>query len=244
MLLLLADVDNTLTGDPPALESFNRFWETVHVPLGSWLCYNTARPCGPGNTESGYVELVAKKKNPLVVPDVLIAGEGTEIFWFRQPESGRFDWVPTRDREWARRLDAIWDIGRVRAALEPHDERVWLEENRRPNCWEGIDDINCDDPFRCAIAVSKQSAADAIAAQAALLAKCAIFIYVFLFSFLCFFISFYIAEEGGQCARCDCCAGRAVGRVCCVFIYFLCLFFLYCGRRRVVCTMRLRLHTN
>ena len=166
VLLLLADVDNTLTGDPPALELFNRFWETVHVPLGSWLCYNTARPCGPGNTESGYVELVAKKKNPLVVPDVLIAGEGTEIFWFRQPESGRFDWVPTRDTEWARRLDAIWDIGRVRAALEPHDERVWLEENRRPNCWEGIDDINCDDPFRCAIAVSKQSTADAIAAHA------------------------------------------------------------------------------
>ena len=165
-LLLLADLDNTLTGDAASLDSFNKFWECVHVPKGSWLCYNTARPCGPGKTESGYVDaLVAKKKYPLVVPDVLIVGEGTAIWWFRTP-SGRFDRVPTLDEEWNRRLAKVWDCGLVRETLEPHDERVWREESRQPNCWAGIDDINCDDAFRFAISVSKQSTATAIAEHA------------------------------------------------------------------------------
>ena len=39
-----------------------------------------------------------------------------------------------------------------------------------------------------------------------------------------FYLFIYIAE-GGHCARCDCCAGRGVGRVCYVFIYVFVYIF-------------------
>jgi hypothetical protein len=81
-ILLISDVDDTLTGCNKALQIFNEYWLRVEVPRCSCLVYNTARPTGHlGHTNSGYISLAQSGRFELLRPDVLIACEGTEIWW-------------------------------------------------------------------------------------------------------------------------------------------------------------------
>eukprot|EP00041_Stephanoeca_diplocostata_P004316 m.43041 g.43041 ORF g.43041 m.43041 type:complete len:418 (-) comp15044_c0_seq6:9-1262(-) len=148
-ILLLSDIDGTLTGAKQGLEEFNSHWLKDEAPQGSYLVYNTARPRGPGPTKSGYCELVEKHHNDntlhFVVPDALIVGEGTEIYWFDDLEEA----TPRIDEEWDNMLQHCWDRQKVAALLDPHDERIWLPELQ----------INDDNKYRYAITVGSEERA-------------------------------------------------------------------------------------
>ena len=76
-------------------------------------------------------------------------------------------------------------------------------------------------------AKKEEKAADAIAAQAALLAKCAIFIYVFLFSFLCFLFLFKLRKKEDSVR--DAIAAQAAlwgGCVAYLFIFYVYFFII------------------
>ena len=82
-LLLISDVDYTMTGDNDSLHTFNEWWLKEQQPRNSCLVYNTARPCGYGGISlsgSGYTHLVQSARYDLMRPDVLITCEGTEVF--------------------------------------------------------------------------------------------------------------------------------------------------------------------
>lgn len=109
-MLLISDIDGTLTGDDEALKLFNQHWLEDQLPRGSVLCYNTARP------KSFYVEGLRSGELPeLLQPDVLIVGEGTEI-WFFEAEA------PRLCEDWDRHVRRHWSLERVAAAMDPLDE--------------------------------------------------------------------------------------------------------------------------
>ena len=109
-ILFFSDLDGTLVGSTEGLRAWRKHWETTEAPLGSILCYNTARCL------KDYKRLVEKCEDdgcPLPVPDVLITGDGTEIRWRKKASdataSGHhglacFD----IDRAWSQKVVQSW----------------------------------------------------------------------------------------------------------------------------------------
>eukprot|EP00039_Didymoeca_costata_P019516 m.337847 g.337847 ORF g.337847 m.337847 type:complete len:428 (-) comp18245_c0_seq1:169-1452(-) len=146
-ILLIADLDHTLHGRPDALSRFKFFWETKYQRNGSVLIYNTARPLS-SPTGSGYVQLIQHQlahDHPCVlpVPDALIIGEGTEIYYFDE------DFNPHLDKEWDNMMSKDWDENLVQETMEKYDEQIWLTAAA----------ISADDKYRFAITVKDESTA-------------------------------------------------------------------------------------
>lgn len=126
-IFLSVDLDGTLVGSPAALAAFNAYWQLHERPLGSVLCYNTARCI------TDYKRLREKCREqdgtPLLRPDILITGDGTEIRW-RSPSSSsssssKFSEAFSLDQIWRRKIDDVWiggSLGRdIKQLLAPHD---------------------------------------------------------------------------------------------------------------------------
>ena len=123
-IVLFADLDGTLTGgkcnqgtreaDGWRLRIFNDWWTRHEASRhGSILVYNTAR-----SSMSLFDHLAARlaqeeasgeTNSQLLVPEVLITGEGTEIRWCVDPEAETVCREAFRlDEEWDRRMRQIW----------------------------------------------------------------------------------------------------------------------------------------
>ena len=82
--LLLTDLDGTLVDHhslsvDAEIKEFFGYWDSEERTRGSLLCYNTARAA------SDYRQLVLKYEHvPLPSPDILITGEGAQIWWREQ----------------------------------------------------------------------------------------------------------------------------------------------------------------
>lgn len=142
-VLLITDVDATMTGCNESLDTFNRYWIQEQVPRNSCLVYNTARPCGYAGisfSKSGFTHLVMSGRFDLMRPDVLITCEGTEVFWL----DPNYDTPAQRDMEWHEHLGENWDQAEVEARLMPHDEGLSKEL--------GVSGpFNSDDTYRVAV---------------------------------------------------------------------------------------------
>jgi len=144
-ILLISDVDDTMTGCNKSLNAFNKFWLEHHVPRNSCLVYNTARPCGYGgvsHSKSGFTHLVGSGRYDLMRPDVLITCEGTEVFWLDSDA----DTPAERDMEWHEHLSEFWDQEAVERRVLPHDEGLAKQL--------GVSGpFNSDDTFRVAVTI-------------------------------------------------------------------------------------------
>ena len=110
-MLLISDVDGTLTGDAEALKAFKLHWLEEQLPRGSILCYNTAR------SMTRFVDGIHVKELPdLLQPDVLITGDGTEM-WFFDSEG-----APQLCQQWASHVREHWDLEQVSAVMTPLDD--------------------------------------------------------------------------------------------------------------------------
>lgn len=146
-MLLISDVDGTLTGDEEGLEHFKRHWLEEQVPRGSILCYNTARSINE------LVSLIRLKEWPeLLQPDVLITGEGTEIRFF---DSGG---TPQLSQQWDRHVREHWNLELVAFAMDPFDHG-------------SIASLNDGEPLRRTITTSHENRDKAAAAIRASVGK-------------------------------------------------------------------------
>jgi sucrose-phosphate synthase len=98
--LLLADIDNTLLGDPAALERLLDFLEANRGRLGFGVA--------TGRYLEKALEVLKGRAESLL--DVVVSSVGTEIYY-------GLDLVP--DRAWAEHLRAKWHPEKVREALDP-----------------------------------------------------------------------------------------------------------------------------
>jgi len=110
-MLLISDIDGTLTGDGEALKLFKQHWLEDQLPRGSVLCYNTAR-----SKRFFEMGLRSGELPELLQPDVLIVGEGTEIWLFDATGA------PRLCEDWDRHVRQHWSLERVAAAMDPLDE--------------------------------------------------------------------------------------------------------------------------
>ena len=109
-MLLISDVDGTLTGDDLALKTFKLHWLEEQLPRGSILCYNTAR------SAKCFVDGLRLKNLPdLLQPDVLITADGTEIMFFDS------EGIPHLCRQWDRQIREHWNLERVAAVMDAWD---------------------------------------------------------------------------------------------------------------------------
>lgn len=90
--LLVTDLDNTLVGDPDALNALNDRFVQARQQQEILLVYST------GRSLTSYRHLCTT--TPLLTPDVLITSVGTEIY-----RSGQ----TLADAEWSTQLQQIWD---------------------------------------------------------------------------------------------------------------------------------------
>lgn len=97
--IVVTDIDNTLSGDPDALEAFLRALEEAGSHVG--FAVATGRPLP--------LALKALDELGVPIPDLLISATGTEIHYGQPP-------VP--DRAWRTQIDHHWEPGRVRRVLE------------------------------------------------------------------------------------------------------------------------------
>ena len=107
-VMLISDVDETMTGNNESLDAFNEWWLKEQVPRNSCLVYNTARPCGYegfSRSKSGFTHLVQSGRFDLMRPDVLITCEGTEVFWL----DANSNTPAQRDMEWHEHLAEFWN---------------------------------------------------------------------------------------------------------------------------------------
>ncbi len=94
--LFVTDLDNTLVGDDAAMAELNRRLERHRNEYSTQIVYST------GRSLVLYRQLTTEK--PLLEPDVLISGVGTEIYY------GNSD---TPDPVWAEKLSQRWDRDEV-----------------------------------------------------------------------------------------------------------------------------------
>jgi len=135
-VLLMSDLDGTLIGDESNLQNFNSVWESRERSVGSVLCYNTARSirdCNPlfqtkatremnENIGRGTNSLHGGGAPNLIVPDVLITAEGTEIRYCVDYDNAEFQ----VDEDWERQIrEQWWESGlaeKVEEICDPYDE--------------------------------------------------------------------------------------------------------------------------
>lgn len=89
--LLITDLDNTLVGDRPALETLNRKLMQVRQAQGLLLVYSTGRSLTSFNQ--------LRSQEPMLVPDALVTAVGTEIY---------YGGSTTPDPGWSKKLDQGW----------------------------------------------------------------------------------------------------------------------------------------
>ena len=107
--ILVADIDNTLTGDREALESLLMELEEAGDHVGFGVA--TGRPLT--------MALAALDDLGLPIPDILISATGTEIH-YGEPL------VP--DRSWQRQIDYRWEPERVQEVLSSTEGLTLLED--------------------------------------------------------------------------------------------------------------------
>lgn len=118
--LLVTDLDNTLVGDAEATLALNQRL----LALGEQVClvYATGRSFASFGELSA--EFLATTGQPLLSPDYLIAGVGSEIYHQNQ-----------RDSAWAARLSANWQRQRIADLLAGLPELV-LQPTPEQNPWK------------------------------------------------------------------------------------------------------------
>lgn len=107
--LLVTDIDHTLVahdGLEAALAAFNHEWLTKQAPSGGLLCYST------GRSLQSYTRLADALGPRLLRPDVLVCGDGTGVYWFRDGQDS-----PEYDREYHQRMSTDFDAEALAAAF-------------------------------------------------------------------------------------------------------------------------------
>ena len=92
--LLITDLDHTLVGNDESLDLLNQVLDRYRQTLGTKIVYAT------GRSRASYQDLITTQR--LLVPDVLIAAVGTEIY-LDAAETPDPAWGPGRHRRWCRR---------------------------------------------------------------------------------------------------------------------------------------------
>lgn len=93
--LFITDLDNTLVGDDAAMAELNRQLEQHRQQYGTHIVYST------GRSLTSYRHLSTQK--PLLKPDILIAGVGTQIY-YSDSDSPDSIWADTLTHNWDRDL--------------------------------------------------------------------------------------------------------------------------------------------
>lgn len=136
-MMLVSDIDGTLVSheeNEATLAStgrFARYWEDRAALTGSFLVFNTGRSFGQ------VMGLLEHMKGVLPIPDAIITAVGTKIFLLDREKGHRGTSSGSQwheDVQWARSLDAGWDLEKVRrAASEVLEELTsngiaWLDD--------------------------------------------------------------------------------------------------------------------
>lgn len=107
--IVVTDIDNTLTGDPEALEALLRALQDAGDRVG--FAVATGRPLP--------LALKALDELGVPIPDLLISSTGAEIH-YGQP--------PVLDRAWRNQIDYHWEPDRITTALEGMEGLVPLHD--------------------------------------------------------------------------------------------------------------------
>lgn len=148
-MMLVSDIDGTLVSheeNEATLAStgrFARYWEDRAALTGSFLVFNTGRSLGQ------VMGLLENMRGTLPIPDAIITAVGTKIFLLDREKGHRgtssgSQW--TEDVQWARSLDAGWDLEKVRRAAS----EVLSELSSEAISW--LDD-GSEHPHRIALSV-------------------------------------------------------------------------------------------
>jgi hydroxymethylpyrimidine pyrophosphatase-like HAD family hydrolase len=108
-IMVSTDLDGTMLGNQEFIHTFFRVWEDEYKKNHSVLIYNTGRPLDSA------LGLITSGQLPQ--PDALICSEGTQIFWFGEPEKeGQVNVTP--DEEWRHMLNTTWDWPKLKEAVK------------------------------------------------------------------------------------------------------------------------------
>ena len=136
-MMLVSDIDGTLVHheeNEATLASTGRFatyWEDRAALTGSFLVFNTGRSFGQ------VMGLLEHMNGTLPIPDAIITAVGTKIFLLDREKGHRgtasgSSWH--EDMQWARSLDAGWNLEKARAAASEviselsGDQIAWLDD--------------------------------------------------------------------------------------------------------------------
>lgn len=136
-MMLVSDIDGTLVHheeNEATLASTGRFatyWEDRAALTGSFLVFNTGRSYGQ------VMGLLEHMTGTLPIPDAIITAVGTKIFLLDREKGHRGTasgsaWQ--EDVQWARSLDAGWDLEKARGAANEviselsSDQIAWLDD--------------------------------------------------------------------------------------------------------------------
>lgn len=97
--LIIADIDNTLTGDDAAMQDFFRLITEAEDNIGFGIA--------TGRRYEEVVQLMEEYQIPH--PEVLITSVGTEIYYGKQY---------TKDKSWEKHINFRWDPEKIRAVLD------------------------------------------------------------------------------------------------------------------------------
>ena len=97
--LVIADIDNTLTGDDEAMQTFFRLIEEAEANVGFGIA--------TGRCYEDVLRLMAAHRIPQ--PEVLITSVGTEIYYGKNY---------TMDKSWQQHINFRWEPSRVREVLD------------------------------------------------------------------------------------------------------------------------------
>ena len=161
-IILFTDLDGTWVDSKFSseqtrcdLEAFHEYWDKVERPIGSILCYNTARCI------RAYEDL-PKDYPTFQAPDALITGEGTEIRWVstqqkidagerKRTHGHKANVSFSLDAEWANEIRRHWWESGLRAAvISALDE---LDDHCIPNLNDPCNALNDDGEARHAITI-------------------------------------------------------------------------------------------
>lgn len=120
--IVIADIDNTLTGDDGAMRAFFDRIESTETEVGFGIA--------TGRRFEEVVRLM--EENDMPQPEVLITSVGTEIYYGKNL---------TPDASWRKHIDFRWEPDKVRAALDPI-KGLYLQEEHEQSTFKisyGID---------------------------------------------------------------------------------------------------------
>jgi len=136
-MMLVSDIDGTLVHheeNEATLASTGRFatyWEDRAALTGSFLVFNTGRSYGQ------VMGLLDHMNGTLPIPDAIITAVGTKIFLLDREKGHRGTTSGSawqEDVQWARSLDAGWDLEKARGAANEviselsSDQIAWLDD--------------------------------------------------------------------------------------------------------------------